>query len=337
MRDWSSFNLNFNLNYIIDPTEPPAWSDIGVAGDMSLNGNIIGINSPDEGIITSFAPDASGYNFGKTLNWNTVQADGGVGATGNYGRNGTGTGCGFSGYRIWGNTAQIGSPGAPEVDGNGGNGGGGGGASTWGSNAGLDGGGDCCQSFAGSGNASCTSSTPFAGGSGGGQGGAKGTHGLDIYIESSNVYGQGLVEIPGQNGIDGMNGGAEPPNTSLGLSSGNDGDGWCEGDNCNATAYSLGGAGGGGGGGSGGTAGAVVVLCDDYFGTWNFNILPGNGGAAGSCVPTQARVCDFSAQPGQSGLPGVECILQNRTQIKAESITTNICGISTIVPPVLEY
>jgi hypothetical protein len=87
MRDWSSFFLPQSSNYFIDGTQA-AWSTIGVANDMQVNGRIVGKELPaalamPAGFatvsITGNKPDESGYNLGTGLSYQYVQPQGGNG------------------------------------------------------------------------------------------------------------------------------------------------------------------------------------------------------------------------------------------------------------------
>ncbi len=136
-------------------------------------------------------------------------------------------------------------------------------------------------------------------GGGGGGGGRRGQNGGRIVIDvGGDIYGAGLVDASGEDGLPGGDGGY-----SMGSRPGGH-------INCG------GGGGGGGGGGAGGSGGLIIVRHRSTTPIeWRFDYAGGDGGPGGAAGPTtvfpgEKEPCPQVSTPGEAGKPGVDGKLQ---------------------------
>lgn len=301
VKQYSSIDIQSGGTVIITGTTG-SWTEIGCAGDCTINGQIIcraglvGQSTHSSGTftktsafglgplsysITQRAGGNGGLSFSNTgggLINGGVQVDGlGAGGAGSCTADPSKLGFGGAG----GNGGQNGSQGTSGVDSSTTSGGIGGqltngqspayndtttGSMAGGNGAGGGGGGG----------------TGFGRGNGGGGGGYKGHHGkgLVLYVEG-NLSGLGVVSCSGASGFNGGNSGFY---------------------------WRL--PAGGGGGGAGGSGGKLEIRYRLSSGLPSLSVSAGSGGAAGSTSAGNAEGYGQNGTSGQSGLNGVLNVIQ---------------------------
>lgn len=289
-------NLTINAGGTLNITSGASWTYIGVAGNLTLNGQILAQNgnwfgsSGSTNNITGNAPDLTGALAGEALSFTITQQQGGGSwnGGGGYGAEDSGNGGGGQGggYFCYNNTGGNngatfngswigGSPGSANSS-QGGHGGvslpgnttGGAGATSVG---GTGGAGSQSANFT----PSCVQQVPSLGtqiwnGSGGG-GGFRGQHGQGVYLKVlGTATGTGTINA---SGTAGGTGGAGGPGYWYAQA----------GSGCSSDFATIGLAGAAGGGGAGGNGGKIVIR---YNGTFpagiTKNVSGGTGGSGGN-------------------------------------------------------
>lgn len=295
--DFTYVYVGYNSELIIDNTSPTP-TVIGVDGIFTNHGRIVGKGVLESG--TSLFKDFDEYG-GETntilLSHYVLHGEGGEGGNAHnataggtqFSGNGGGGAGGVSGT---GTKGKVGKGATAAEGGRGGDGGGGdtSACGTPGGEAGDGAAGGTVPGGSGKTGGSVAAQSWCVGGPGGGGGGARGAHGQAIFfVLQGEAKGTGVVDVTGDDGGAGGDGGYSMGDTQT----------------CDDSGSRSGG--GGGGGGAGGTGGAVVIKYARNKPAWTVLSSPGAGGpggAAGKATKYQGGAdCRFG-QPGQQGENG---------------------------------